>query len=125
MFLCVVDREIFKNGFMVFLDQQRIFCFLVREEEIYIVFFLIEDNKVLGIDGFNVFFFNFLKKKWCIIKSDVIDVVMEFFYNVKIFGVIIYIYFILIFKKFNVFFVKDYCFIVCCIIFIRLFIKCY
>lgn len=79
-----------------------------------------DDCKVLGIDGFNVFFF---KKFWDIIYIDVCDVVKEIFYNKKMLKVINFMYIILIFKDYNFDIIRDYGFIVCCIMFYKIICK--
>lgn len=63
--------------------------------EIKEVLFFIEDNKVFGIDGLNVFFF---KKSWGIIKDDFVCVILDFFNECKMFLVVNNILVIFIFK---------------------------
>lgn len=89
------------------------FCVLIEEKEIFLVLFFIGDNKVLGVDGFNVYFF---KRIWEVNKYDIIVVIKEFFLISKFLKVIKYIYVILIFKVKNFSYVKDFRFIVCCFI---------
>ena len=48
----------------------------VSEEEIKEALFGMNDNKALGVDGFNVYFF---KNAWDIIKHDLINAIKEFF----------------------------------------------
>lgn len=47
-------------------------CKNIIVEEIKVVVYFMDDNKVSGVDGFNVYFF---KKVWIIIGKDVIKVV--------------------------------------------------
>lgn len=60
-------------------------CTEVTHEEIKSALFAIDDNKALGIDGFNALFF---KISWDIVKEDVSKVVQEFFTENKLLRVV-------------------------------------
>lgn len=74
--LLVNNQEILVLGNFLFVFEQRMLCFDVFEEEIYRVLFVMDENKIFGIDGFNVCFF---KKLWEIIKYDIFVIIKEFF----------------------------------------------
>lgn len=79
-----------------------------------------DDNKVLGIDGFNDCFF----KKLCeVLKEDVCVVVKECFRNGKILKVINCVIIIFIFKVKSFEYVKEFRLIVCCIILYKIVFK--
>lgn len=48
------------------------FCFNVIELEVKYVLFVMEDNMVFGVDGYNVCYFKYL---WDIIKGELLEVV--------------------------------------------------
>lgn len=74
--LPAVNKQTMRKG-PVIAQQQRIrLCAEVTEKEIYDGLSLIANDKSPGVDGYNAYFFI---KVWPLVKTEVIDVVKDFF----------------------------------------------
>nr|XP_016491587.1 PREDICTED: uncharacterized protein LOC107811215 [Nicotiana tabacum] len=78
MQLPVVSSEVMKQGINLNRKQQLSLIRAVTEEEVKQVLQDIDDNKALGRNGYNAFFY---KKSWHIIGKEVTQGVLEFFEN--------------------------------------------
>lgn len=76
-----VSRTIVNQGSMLNEAQQTSLCREFTREDVKVAPFAIDDNKVVGPDGFSSGFF---MKTWSIIGSDIIAAVLDFFHTGKL-----------------------------------------
>ena len=72
----MIDKNIMREGRQIDASSTQTLIQEVSEEEIKEALFGMNDNKALGVDGFNVYFF---KNAWDIIKQNFINAIKEFF----------------------------------------------